>query len=166
VVSLLDIMNDLAVGEIAVLLDQLHQLVEMQKRKRAQFGGNAPVEPEWVIAVGQISQQSRELFDTVEFEQARKRIDQFERGILSDCTVARLQSEIENLIAEIIWELKKRLFFFASLDRAKPLDEFPFGEEVEDAMELHLAAIFHFMRVAEGGLRCLAKDRQIVFPTD
>jgi hypothetical protein len=129
VVSLLGIMNDLAVGGIAVLLDQLHHLVEMQKRKRAQFGGDAPIEPEWVIAVGQISQQGRELFDTVEFEQARKRIDQFERGILSDCTVARLLSEIENLIAEIIWELKKRIFFFASLDRIKLLDKFHLGRK-------------------------------------
>jgi hypothetical protein len=182
VVSLFDIMNCLAVGEIAILLDQLHQLVDIQKKKRAEFGGDARVEPGWVTAVGEISQQSRTLFETVEFEQARNRIDQFERGILSDCTIARMQSEIENLIVEIIGELKKRSFFFVSLDRAKVLNEFPFGKEVADAfpstkedveqaasclaMELHLAAMFHLMRVAEGGLRCLASDRQIVFPTD
>lgn len=182
VVSLLDIMNNLAVGEIAVLLQQLHQLVEIQKKKRAKGGGDAPVGRDWVTAVGKISQQSREIFDTVEFEQARKRIDQFERGILSDCTVARMQSELENLTEEIIGELKKRLFFFVSPDRARILGPTPFGEEVDTAFpstkediamacsclatELHLAAMFHLMRVAEGGLRCLATDRQIVFPAD
>ena len=177
--SLLDIMNKLLVGEVAVMLDRLRQLVEVQRRKRARDGGDAPLDPEEMELVGELAQGGRTLFSEIEFEEAEKRIALFERGVLSDSTVARMQSEIENLIEEIIIELRKRQFFFVSLDRAKVLVEYPFGEKVTDAfpstrrdvdhasaclaLELHSAAIFHLMRVAEAGLRCLAADRGIKF---
>lgn len=182
VVSLLGLMKILRVGEVATMLDGLRVLVDVQVRKRASVGGDARLDREDMVHVGELSQQGRELFSSIEFDDAARRFALFEAGILSDSTVARMQSEVENLIAAIIGELQKRAFFFISLDRNNMLTQYPFGEDVAKAfpstrndigqaavclaMELHLASVFHLMRVAEGGLRCLAQDRRIVFPAD
>jgi len=182
VVSLLDIMNYLRVGEVAELLDNLRQLVELQKKRRARLGGDTRLDSETMVEVGKISRTGADLFSEIEFENASKRIELFETGVITDSTIARFQSELENLIAAIIEELKARHFCFVSLDRVKLLEGFPFGDKVAKAfpsteqdidsaascigLELHLAAVFHLMRVAEGGLRCLAKDRGVVFAQD
>jgi hypothetical protein len=171
-------MNVLRIGELSETLILLRRILCDLKNKRATEGGDSALTQDGVAQLRQLSDFCRPFFIGIGFDRVLERLDAFDEGISSDPTLARMQSEIENLSGEIVRELKRRWFFYADPDRSHLLTDDPFGDIVKKfpsaaddieqaayclAMDLPLASIFHLMRIAEVGLRALAKDRRVIF---
>lgn len=113
--------------------------------------------------------------------QADGRLRHFYLLLESSITPAVLQSEIEGLQKAIEWELADRKFAFIPTNKATYFENENLFEdlhqslsveinaEIKDAgnclaADLNTAAVFHLMRVAEVGLRKLAKPFGIKLP--
>lgn len=98
------------------------------------------------------------------------------RGLPLRIDVSVFEAEIRHVRQEVDHELRERGYVLVAPDRLKYLmQEHPFGKSVASAfpkakhdiqeasnclaVEANTAAVFHLMRVAEHGLRALARDR-------
>jgi len=123
----------------------------------------------------------RRMCEAVELTAAIARIDQFETTCEIHLTYSELEVQTRVLREAIEDELRLRRFAFVPTERANKLDnidkywasvqqQFPSAkEDIRSAVECYAldcntACVFHLMRVAEYGLRALARERRVKLP--
>ncbi len=122
-------------------------------------------------------------FSFMEWSSVQDRIQIIKGKINPGIDASELHIEIEGLNQTIEMELSRRWFQYVPKERAvlwrminddwwRPLKSFPFlKDEIAASLSCyatdnHTACVFHMMRVAEIGLRALARERKIKLPRD
>lgn len=179
--SLWDIMINFNLTGLFTALDSIetHLRISAHLTSQEQFAGK-PLEAEYKSVVENnlqwVAKQCRDL----SLEASEDRIVRI-WGLWRDITPAGLFLELKPLRESMEDDLRKLHFYRYSRDRAilymripgdwaETLGAFPSARpEIEEgvdsyACERNAAAVFHMMRVAEMGLRALARERQVTFP--
>jgi hypothetical protein len=129
------------------------------------------------IAFG-LGEEANNLGMVVTLDKTQRLVQRIDDG--EEYFIDGLFKELQTLSETIRVELRDRQFFYISSEDNIYLKEKLFGEKVYEkfssarsdikqagdslAFGLHTAAVFHLMRVAEHGLRALARDRRIIIP--
>lgn len=117
----------------------------------------------------------------LELDAAQDRIKRFRTKLANEVRIEDFKNEISALREAAEDQLNKRFCYYVKKDKAaigfalrndwaSPLQKFPSArEEIKEAvrcylMESNTACVFHCMRIAEIGLRALARERKITIP--
>jgi hypothetical protein len=172
--SLLDLMNKFNAWGIGGLLTRLQKHKREIIERRDMEGGDTCLTDEEISGFGCLRDKAYELCAAVRFEQACQRIPIIEQRLYADRTLAGLQNVLDQLGEEILGELHGRSFLWIPEGYTSFVEnDALFGREVKIAfpsatvdikqagnclaVDCNTAAVFHLMRVAEHGLRALAR---------
>jgi hypothetical protein len=182
--TLWEIMNKFDAFEFGTFLLRLKTRQFQVEQQKRETGGDTPLQQEHRAEINRLLFGERglagafQLCSKIPFTDVLRELPMIEQYLQHDATLSRMQSEIERLAQSIIAEFNKRHFLFVALDRYDFVDnEKLLGESVATvfktakddireagnclAVELNTAAIFHLMRIAEHGLRKLAKTLRV-----
>lgn len=177
--SLWDIVKRFKVAEFSMLLDRIAS-VEHSTMMLSSSGKGNVIEPRFIEALKNLAIEAKELCGQVGFKDAygsagilRSKLEEQTR-----LNVSHLETEARHLKESLVREAFNRSFVMTKKERAEFVDNAAFfGDEVKKnfpgasadirevgnclAMEFPTAAVFHLMRVAEYGLRALAKKLRV-----
>jgi len=160
------------VWQLALGLIQLRDLEWSSKRDVRQL--DQPVPTEAAQGLRERLSHKRQQYEDIELGMAVKRTDTIMARLILGLTVRELSAELRFLSETIQSELQSRQFVFVPTAKAEQLDHLDrdwgaaltaFPSAADDikaavecyALDCNTACVFHSMRVAERGLRVLAK---------
>lgn len=181
--SLLDIVETFNTRELFILLEALKNWVFACDRAREK---KEKLTKPTLETVTKILERAATLCDEVEFKNAGLVINNIHLALgfaiaNADVDYSSLRSELRNAYDAVFCEYIRQRFITVDPEMKDMVDnETVFGERVRDAfpdaiydmmeagnclaIRCDTAAVFHLMRVAEFGLRALARDRRIQLP--
>ena len=126
-------------------------------------------------------QVAEDRFKVIELQAATDRISRFRRALWQGIDYEQYKTELKYLREAIEDGLKERYVYYYPAEKAKLLRAFEedwkpilvkFPSVMDDGLRgidcyasgQYTASVFHMMRVAEIGLRALARERQVTFP--
>lgn len=145
---------------------------------RSERGGDDSLQQVDHLEIRRLLKAAYELGAKADFKDTLAEISMIEQYLAHDATISRMYSEIQRLSQQLIKDLTGRKFLIIAPLKGELVDnDHLFGEPVTLAcpnaandikeagnclaIESHTATVFHLMRVAEHGLRMLAKSLRV-----
>lgn len=175
--------NEFRLGEFLDNHGELMAFTLMIEGEKARRGAGSYLDQNRFDFLLEVLQQTKKFCDSVNFLDGSEKIGRTLRDYKSPTSidVSALGNELMNVCQSVIACARKHRFLRVAGDRVSYVDNSDlFGARVSDsfpsatrditeagnclAAECNTAAVFHLMRLAEYGLRALARDRQISLP--
>jgi len=180
-VSLWQIVNNFKVDDLTAGIVELENNQCLCKSFREQHGGGFPAPEPLVQAAKKSFQEIELLCDEIGLDHARAQINVIGIKLNYPMDISSLLTNLENAETTLLRETWERKFLYINEDcslfvdnpnllGAEVVEAFPSAkDDIREAgnclaAECTTSAVFHLMRVAEYGLRALAKDRRIKVP--
>jgi hypothetical protein len=160
------------------ILSSLESFYNAAREKMHSVGLGSTFDGDIKAQLAQALGQLKEFCYALDLNQSLSRLNQLEFELIGSRLNAEVATELHGLRMSILDEASDRKFAFIPKDKVAFFEqEALFGNAVNDAFpsaaaeikdagnclasDLHTAAVFHLMRVAEWGLRSLAKHLKV-----